>query len=66
MNSPTSNAEKFESYEVQKVANGFQVLPPRSFTHDRVYALRDVYVFPTWAEASKWLGDQFRDASEGA
>jgi hypothetical protein len=49
---------------VWQVANGFKVTPAPSFMRGEAWSTAEEYVFPTWAEASKWLGDQFRRPQE--
>lgn len=41
--------------EIRKVANGWYVLPARSFGHDGLTADSSVYVFNNWGEMMVWL-----------
>jgi hypothetical protein len=49
-----------ESYEIRQVANGFMVVPGSGWVRNGQAMGSEVHVFPTWPEASKWLGDHFR------
>lgn len=51
-------------YQITTVGNGIMVMPAPDLSRDRWFHDKDVYVFPTWPEASKWIGDQFRAESE--
>jgi len=46
------------TWEIRRVANGFMVMPAR-FYGDATDT-QEVHVFTLWSEASKFIGDQFR------
>jgi hypothetical protein len=55
---------KASSYQIDKVANGFMVRFPPDLSRDCVYRMSEVYVFPTWADASEWLGERLGEPPE--
>lgn len=52
-----------QSYQINKVANGYMVQPGYSITRDRCASHDgEVYVFATMDQAGAWLAEQFGEA----